>query len=120
MGLRHEKVVAALKKEIGNIVHDELKDSRLGFVTIMRVDLTPDLRYAKIYFSVLGDEKQQKKTQEALESAKSFIRCLIADRVKLKFVPEINFKIDRSLEYTFRIEKKINKIKEQNERKKNS
>ncbi len=120
MGLRHEKVVAALKKEIGNIVHDELKDSRLGFITIMRLDLTPDLRSARIYFSVLGDEKQQKETQEALESAKPFIRCLIADRIKLKFVPEINFKIDRSLECSFRIEQKLNKIKERNERKKNS
>jgi len=115
MGLRHQKVVAALKKEISNIVHNELKDSRLGFVTIMRVDLTADLRYARVYFSVLGEEKEQKSTQEALESAKPFIRCLIAQRINLRFVPEITFKLDQAVEYSIRIQKVIDKIKEQNE-----
>jgi len=118
MGLRHQRVVAALKKEISNIVHDELKDSRLGFVTIMRVDLTDDLRYARVYFSVLGEEKEQRATQEALESAKPFIRCLIAQRIKLRFVPEIIFKLDRSVEYSIKIQKEIDEIKEQNEHKK--
>ena len=117
MGLRHQKVIAALKKEISSIVHDELKDARLGFVTIMRVDLTADLRYAKIYFSVFGEEKEQKTTQEALKRATPFIRYLIGQRIKLRFVPEINFKLDRSVEYTMRIEKELDKIKEQNERK---
>jgi len=113
MGLRHEKVVAALKREISNIVHNELKDSRLGFVTIMRVELTPDLRYARVYFSVLGEEKEQKATQEALESAKPFIRCLVAQRIKLRFVPEIRFKLDRSIEYSIRIQEELDKLKEQ-------
>ena len=111
MGLRHQKVIAALKKEISSIVHDELKDARLGFVTIMRVDLTPDLRYARVYFSVLGEEKEQKATQEALESATPFIRRLIAQRIKLRFVPEINFKLDRSIEYSIKIEQEIDKIR---------
>ena len=113
MGLRREKVVAALKREISNIVHDELKDSRLGFVTIMRVDLTLDLRFARVYFSVLGNEKEQKTTQEALESAKPFIRCLIAQRIKLRFVPEITFKLDKSIEYSIKIQEKLDKIKQQ-------
>ena len=118
MGLRHEKVIAALKREISNIVHDELKDSRLGFVTIMRVDLTSDLRYARIYFSVLGNEKEQKTTQEALESAKPFIRYLIAQRIKLRFVPEITFKLDRSVEYSIKIQEQLEKLKQKNEHKK--
>ncbi len=118
MGLRHQKVITALKREISNIVHNELKDSRLGFVTIMRVDLTADLRYARVYFSVLGTEKEQKATQEALKSAKPFIRCLIAQRIKLRFVPEITFKLDRSIEYSIKIQKELDKIKEQNEPKK--
>ena len=115
MGLRHEKVIVALKKEISNIVQYELKDSRLGFVTIMRVDLTPDLRYAKIYFSVLGQENQQKATQEALASAKPFIRRLIAQRIKLRFVPEITFKLDHSVEYSIRIQEELDKIKAERE-----
>ena len=113
MGLRHEKVVAALKRKLSIIVHDELKDSRLGFVTIIRVELTPDLRYARVYFSVLGGEKERKATQEALESAKPFIRCLIGQRIKLRFVPEIAFRLDRSVEYSVRIQEELDKIKEQ-------
>jgi ribosome-binding factor A len=113
MRLRHQKIIAALKREISRIVHEELKDSRLGFVTIIGVDLTPDLRYARIYFSVLGEEKEQKATQEALNSAKSFIRCLIAQRIKLRFVPEIAFKLDRSVEDGIRIDKELDRIKEQ-------
>ncbi|MGD9014896.1 MAG: 30S ribosome-binding factor RbfA [Candidatus Omnitrophota bacterium] len=115
MGLRHEKVIAALKREISNIVQYELKDSRLGFVTIMRVDLTPDLRYSKVYFSVLGGEREQKATKQALESAKPFIRCLIGQRIKLRFVPEISFKLDRSAEYSIKIQKELDKIKTERE-----
>ena len=113
MGLRHQKAIAALKKEISSIVHDELKDSRLGFVTVMRVELTADLRYARVYYSVLGQEKEQKSTKEALESAKPFIRCLIAQRIKLRFVPEISFKLDRSVEYSIRIQEELDKINQQ-------
>lgn len=113
MGLRHAKVITALKREISNIVHDELKDARLGFVTIMRVDLTVDLRYARVYYSVLGQEKEQKATKEALESAKPFIRYLIAQRIKLRFVPEISFKFDRSVEYSIRVQAELDRIKEQ-------
>ena len=113
MGLRHKRVEAILKREISNIVHDDLQDSRLGFITIMRVDLTADLRFARIYFSVLGGEKEQKATQEALRSAKSFIRCLIAQRIKLRFVPEITFRLDRSAEYSIEIEQRLDKIKQE-------
>ena len=115
MGLRRDKVIAALKREISNIVQYELKDSRLGFVTIMRVDLTDDLRYARVYFSVLGEEKEQKATKEALLSATPFIRCLIAQRIKLRFVPEITFKPDRSVEYSIKIQKELDKIKTEGE-----
>ena len=115
MGLRHEKVIAALKKEISNIVQYELKDSRLGFVTIMRVDLTANLRYARVYFSVLGQDKEQKATKQALESAKPFIRCLIGQRIKLRFVPEISFKLDHSVEYSIRIQEELEKIKTERE-----
>ena len=119
MGIRYQKVSEALKREISNIVHDEIRDARLGFVTIMRVDLTEDLRYARVYFSVFGEEKEKKATLEALRKANSFIRYLVGQRVKLRFVPEITFKLDRSVEYNIRIEQELDKIKEQNERKKN-
>jgi ribosome-binding factor A len=116
--MRRQKIIAAIKREISSIVHDELKDSRLGFVTIIRVDLTVDLRNAWVYFSVLGSEAEQKSTQEALENAKPFIRRLIGQRIKLRFIPEINFKLDQTPEHSIKIQKELDKIKEENERKK--
>ncbi len=118
--LRHDKITAALKKEVSNIIHDELRDPRLGFVTIIKVELTPDLRNAKIFFSVLGSEKEHIKTKEALDSAAGFIRRLIARRIKLRLVPEIIFREDRSGEYSVRIEQVLNEIKELNGDKRSS
>lgn len=112
---RQDKVGEALKREIGSIIHDELKDPRLGFITITRVELTPDLRYAKVFFSVLGKDEEYKKTKEALDSALGFIRRLIAQRISLRFTPEIAFKEDRSVEYSIKIQEildEIEKLKE--------
>lgn len=109
---RAERVSGALKKEISNIIHNELKDPRIGFVTITRIELTKDLRYAKIFFSVLGSEKEQKDTEKALGSASGFIRRLIAQRIRLRFVPEIKFIQDKSCEYSIHIQQELDKIKE--------
>jgi len=115
---RHDKVSEALRREIGSIIQEELKDPRLGFITITRVELTQDLRYAKVFFSVLGKEEERQKTKEALDCALGFIRCLIAERIRLRFVPEISFYEDRSVEYSIRIQEALNEIKELNEPKK--
>ncbi|MDD4980393.1 MAG: 30S ribosome-binding factor RbfA [Candidatus Omnitrophica bacterium] len=117
---RYDRVSEALKREIGIIIHDELNDPRLGFVTIMRVELTEDLRYAKVFFSVLGQEEERKKSKEALDSALGFIRRLIGQRIRLRLVPEIIFYEDRSAEYSVRIEEVLNEIKELNEPKKSN
>lgn len=109
---RIERVTEAIKKEASIIIHDKLKDPRLGFVTISRVEMTQDLRYAKIFFSVLGKEEDYQKTKNALNSASGFIRRLIARRINLKFAPEIGFKEDRSGEYSIRIQKALEEIKE--------
>ncbi len=115
MGLRQNKVEAALKKEIGIIVHDKLKDKKLGFVTIVRVEVTPDLRYARVYFSVIGKEKEQKATQAVLKKAVPFIRRLLAKRMNLRLIPEIAFKFDDSAEYSIKIQKMIDDLKEKDE-----
>ena len=109
---RHDRVSEALRREIGNIIQHELKDPRLGFITVTRVELTQDLRYAKVFFSVLGKEEEHKKTKEALDSALGFIRRLIAQRIRLRLVPEISFKEDRSAEYSIRIQEALDEIKE--------
>ena len=112
---RHDKVTEAIKKEVSLIIHDELKDPRLGFVTVTKMELTGDFRYAKVFFSVLGKEEDYKRTKEALDSAKGFIRRLIAQRIRLRLVPEIAFKEDKSCEYSIKIEEVLNEIKELNE-----
>ena len=108
---RVEKVSQALKKEIGSIIQTELKDPRLGFVTVMRVELTHDMRYAKVFFSVLGNADAQKKSAEALESAIGFIKRLIAERIDLRFIPDIRFIQDTSCEYSIHIQEELDKIK---------
>jgi ribosome-binding factor A len=115
---RQDKVAEAIRQEASLILHDELKDPRLGFVTITRVEITQDMRQAKIFFSVLGKEEEHKKTKEALDSALGFIRKLIAERINLRFAPEIIFKDDKSVEYSVRIEELLNQVKELNEPKK--
>ncbi len=115
---RHDKITEAIRKEISSIIHEELKDPRLGFITIIRVELTPDFRYAKVFYSVLGKEEDYKKTKEALDSASGFIRRLIAQRIKLRLVPEISFREDRSCEYSIQIQKVLDEVKELNEPKK--
>ena len=112
---RAERVAQALKKEVSSIIHDELKDPRIGFVTVTRVELTQDLQCAKIFFSVLGTEKEQLDSKEALESAVGFIKRQIGRRIKLRLVPEIRFIQDKSGEYSIHIQQELDKIKELNE-----
>jgi ribosome-binding factor A len=121
---RVDRVAEAIRKEASTIIHDEIKDPRLGFVTITRVELSEDLRNAKIFFSVLGNDEAYAKTSEALDSALGFIRKLISERINLRFSPEIIFRPDRSGEYSVRIEEVLNEIhqkeeQEQKERQKN-
>jgi len=112
MSSRQDRVAEAIRQEASIIIHDKLKDPRLGFVTITNVEVTPDLRYAKIFFSVLGSEEAYKNTKDALDSALGFVRKLVAQRINLKFAPEIAFYEDRSTEYSVRIEEVLNELKE--------
>jgi ribosome-binding factor A len=112
---RHDKVKEAIKKEVSNIIHDELNDPRLGFITVTDVALAQDMRHVKIFFSVLGKDQDYKKTKKALDSALGFIRRLVAERVQLRLAPEISFHEDRSSEYSIRIQQVLDEIKELNE-----
>jgi len=109
---RQDKVAEAIRQEVSVIIHDKLKDPRLGFITIIRVEIAHDLRFAKIFFSVLGNEEAYKKTKAALNSSLGFVRKLIAQRLNLRFAPELAFYEDRSTEYSVRIEEVLNQIKE--------
>ena len=109
---RRDRVATALQREVSNIIHDELKDPRIGFITITRVDLTGDLRLAKIYYSVLGNADDKKNTNLVLKSANGFIRRGLAQRLNLRFAPEIVFKEDNSCEYSIQIEEILKELRE--------
>ena len=111
---RVDKVSEAVRQEISLILQNKLKDPRLGFATITRVEMTADLRMAKVFFSVLGKDEDYKKTQQALESASGYIRKLVAARINLRFAPEIIFRDDRSSEYSVRIQEVLEEIKDLN------
>ena len=110
---RPERIQEALRQEVSRIVHHELKDPRLGFITITGVELTKDLRYAKIYFSVLGDSKKKRLALHGLNSAKGYIKNLIADRIKLRLMPELDFRIDESFEEIKKIHEILDKLKKE-------
>jgi len=111
MRLRPERVQEALRQEISKIALEEIKDPRIGFLTITKVELTKDLRYAKVYFSVLGGAKEKALALKGLNSAKGYIKGVVADRIKLRLVPDLSFRIDESIEHTKDIYDMFEKIK---------
>jgi ribosome-binding factor A len=100
MRLRPERVQEALRQEISKVALEEIKDPRIGFLTITKVELTKDLRYAKVFFSVLGGAKEKALALKGLNSAKGYIKGVVADRIKLRLVPDLSFRIDESIEHT--------------------
>ncbi len=117
MRVRPERVANAIRKEISNMIHEDLKDPRIGFTTITKVEITPDLEIAKIYYTVFGSERERKATEVALKNATGYIRGLIGDRLKLRFTPHIIFKVDRSYEYWEKIDKIFDNINKEKNKK---
>lgn len=110
---RPERVQEAIRQEMSRIVQNEIKDPRLGFLTITKVELTKDLRFARVYFSVLGERREKVKALKGLESAKGYIKGLLSDRIKLRFTPDIQFKIDDSFEHVKKIDDLLDRIKKE-------
>ena len=113
---RMERVNQSLKEEISNILQFELQDPRLEFVSITHVATSRNLQHAKVYFSVLGDEKKARIAQEGLNSATGFIRRIIGKRIRLRYTPEIVFVLDKSIEYSIDIDEKIERIKSESQK----
>jgi len=99
-----------IKREIAHIIQCELKDPGIGFVTISAVEVSADLKHAKIFYTVLGDEDSKSKSACALKRASGFIQREIGRRLRLKYTPEIFFQFDGSVEYGAHIEELIQKI----------
>jgi ribosome-binding factor A len=108
---RQQKVEELIRVEVSEIVHREMKDPRIGFMSITQVEVTPDLRYAKVFISVLGDEEQKRDSIKALTSAAKFIRGELGKRIRMRVIPELDFRIDTSIEQGTRIFQLLQKIK---------
>jgi ribosome-binding factor A len=112
---RAERVGDLIKKEVSQIIQHELKDPGIGFVTITGVEVSDDLKHARIFFSVLGDQKAKEESSTALKRACGFVQHEIGRRLKLRYTPEICFLFDPSVEYGARIETLIKKIHDSGE-----
>jgi len=105
---RTNRIAEEMKKEISRIIQNELKDPRLsGLTSILAVDVTRDLRYAKVYVSILGSEEDKKNTFIALKAAAGYIRREVGHRIQIRYTPEIIFELDSSIEHGAYISKLI-------------
>ncbi len=107
---RSARVGDLIKEEVADIIMHKLKDPRLGFITVTDARVSKDLRHAKIYISVLEPLKKD-VTLKILISSAGFIRSELAKRIKIKFIPELDFKFDESIEYGAKIDRMLNEIK---------
>ena len=107
---RMDKINEQLKKEISIILQKELGDPRVKFVTITKADVSRDLKFAKVSFSVLGNNQKVQDAQKGLDKAKGFIRKFVGESMKMRYTPELLFIHDRSLEYSARIEETLKEI----------
>ena len=108
---RIDKINGEVMRELANVIR-ELKDSRIPVMTsVVSVNVTNDLRYAKAYISVMGDEKTKQKAMDGLNSAAGFIRREIGKRVILRYTPEFVFEADDSIEHGSHIDKLLKNIK---------
>lgn len=110
-GHRANKVAEQIKKETIQIIRDVLKDPRIGFVTVTSVEVTADIRYAKIFVSIYGNEEEKKGTLDALHKSQGLIRSELGKRMRLRYAPEVSFAFDSSIEYGARIMELLEEVK---------
>ena len=103
-GKRLERVNQLIKEEISAVLQRQIKDPRLGFVTVTEVDTTADLKLARVYVSVLGPEEQWAKSFKALESARGFVWNWLRKHLGLRVTPQLAFRPDRSMEHAAHIQ----------------
>ena len=104
-GNRPERVAEQIRQEISLLLGREVHDPGIGLVTLTRVKVSPDLQLARVYYTLIGDDKARKETAKALERASPFLRRQLGGRMRLRRVPEIQFHFDESVEHQDRIER---------------
>jgi ribosome-binding factor A len=110
-GSRPDRVADQIRGELGLLLAREVHDPGIGFVTLTRVQVTPDLQQARVYYTALGDDKARRNCERALERATPFLRRQIGARLRLKRVPELKFAYDESIAGQDRIEQLLNQLR---------
>lgn len=105
MSRRVDRVEEACKEELSEILQREIKDPRVGFVTITRVKLTADLRHARVYISIMGSDDEVRQSLEGLESARGYLRARLGEHLRLKYLPEIDFRHERIAQEALELER---------------
>lgn len=111
MSERLARVRENIKETVGMLLERRIKDPRIGLVTVTGVDVSPDLRHCKIFFSTMGGKKRREKAMDGLESARGFIRGELGKTLQMKYTPEVEFVFDDSVEKGARIAEILNKLK---------
>lgn len=109
---RQRQVAELLHEELSQIIQFESRDPRLGFVTVTGVDVNPDLRFARVFVSVLGDDDEVRSTLTGLVNATQFYRHRLRENLTLRYIPELQFKVDNSFEHGMRIDKILDEIRQ--------
>ncbi len=118
MTWRIERINHLIREALSELLQREVKDPRLsGFVTVTEVDTSTDLKYARVFISVLGDEEEKRKALEGLSSASGFFRRELATRLRLRHIPELSFRRDDSIEHGAQVLKLIKEVSAQEKEK---
>lgn len=113
---RLDRISEEVRKEVSEIIRNDLKDPRIAsMTTVVAAEVTPDLRYAKVFISVLGSEEEKKATLKGLQSAAGYVRKEVGERINLRYNPEIIFELDKSIEHGAHINKLLLDIKKKEE-----
>jgi len=104
---RLSRIDHEMQRVLGTVIAQDLKDPRMGFTTVTRVEATQDLRFAKVYVSIIGDRHVARQTMDALEHAAGFLRGELGHQIKLRYTPELSFVEDRSIERAIELSKTL-------------
>jgi ribosome-binding factor A len=108
---RPDRVGEAIRDELSQLLTREVHDPGVGFITLTRVKVSPDLQVARVYYTTMGDEKAQRETAKALKRASPFLRRQLGQRIRLRRVPEVEFFYDESIAQGDRIEQILQELK---------
>ena len=111
MGNRPDRVGEAIRDELSQLIAREVHDPGVGFITLTRVKVSPDLQLARVYYTSMGDEQAQRETAKALKRAAPFLRRQLGQRIRLRRVPEVEFFYDESIARGDRIEQILQELK---------